>query len=671
MFSWGEDSQRGFQLKDGSHVDSRPTTDDGVRHVNLGYHITDLSAGHNVLAFVKSNGNSFIIRTNESKDGRRVRGKQKFVKFKEKIEDLSCGDDLVTLLSETGKVLCVDTTCTYIPRPVEALCNIVVSQVACGSQHSVALTKNGQVYTWGQDSRGQLGLGRRKLGASSPQHLRSLSAIPLVQIAAGGEQSFALSVSGGVFGWGRNNCGQLGLGDTTDRNTPTPVHCLNMKKSIHISCGKDHTAVLTKDIHEKSNTDSVNNVTQHCLDNMIDKWISECDLKSWKKIKHKDKHFQTSPKYSGLNLKLAQLAFKKLVKKDTVFAEVEAAVLHLLPSLDKKPVSVEGLRILLLLNELLHVTQRHKRHQTSTKLAEAVAAAVLNLSADSLQVIGNWWSSLSPSTMVRHVKVWKQALSMILSSECVPPNSGVRNLLLVLQYMYNVSISYKMPTAGLQNLKPCITPELKALLKEKRRAFNSGNKEELKAVQKELRRNIRRGKEGYKKKMEEQLQQSDVSGVWRGLKTISGHKQPDSQARGDQQWNGHAEPLILCSFPTVMDLESKKFVFDLNVNYTKELDSIRPLHQDLLLKLDVRRASVLEDTFKQLAVVHHSHYKFPLVQPKQEDQRYFQFGVLCGLALYNKCIIHLPFPLALFKKLLGVKPSLSDMIEFFIGADIS
>ncbi|KAL7402017.1 hypothetical protein ABVT39_008232 [Epinephelus coioides] len=732
MFSWGEDSQQGFRLRDGSHI----SADDGVHLLNLGHHITDLSVGHNVLAYINSNGDAFIIHTNQRTDGTRFRGRQKCVKCKQKIKAVSCGDDLVTLLSETGKVLCVDTTHTNIPRPVEALCNIVVSQVACGSQHSVALTKDGQVYTWGQDSRGQLGLGRRKLGASSPQHLRSLSAIPLVQIAAGGEQSFALSVSGGVFGWGRNDCGQLGLGDTTDRNTPTPVHCLNMKKSIHISCGKDHTAVLTKtgavftfgsgqygqlghnsfsdelrpqlvadfggakvtriacgrhhtlvltdskkvysfgcgeqgqlghgeeshqsvllpvqlpqdttddaqirnifaggncsfatctsneDIHEKSNTDSVNNVTQHCLDNMIDKWISECDLKSWKKIKHKDKHFQTSPKYSGLNLKLAHLAFEKLVKKDTVFAEVEAAVLHLLPSLDKKPVSVEGLRIFLLLNELLHVTQRHKRHQTSTKLAEAVAAAVVNLSADSLQVIGDWWSSLSPSTMVRHVKVWKQALSVILSSKCVPRNSGVRNLLLVLQYMYN---------------------------------------------------------------------------------------------------NGHAEPLILCSFPTVMDLESKKFVFDLNADYTRveacerkfldmfqKFGSIRPLHQDLLF-LDVRRASVLEDTFKQLAAVHHSHYKFPLVvdwgenltfddiplymkdffyevfhemvsaesgmfmfndsktlawfpsKPTQEDQRYFQFGVLCGLALYNKCIIHLPFPLALFKKLLGAKPSLSDMIEF-------
>lgn len=74
MFSWGEDSQRGFRLKDGSLVDA--PTDDGVRCLKLGYDITDLSVGHNVLAFVKSNGNAFIIRTNVRGDGTRVRGKQ-------------------------------------------------------------------------------------------------------------------------------------------------------------------------------------------------------------------------------------------------------------------------------------------------------------------------------------------------------------------------------------------------------------------------------------------------------------------------------------------------------------------------------------------------------------------------------------------------------------------
>lgn len=51
-------------------------------------------------------------------------------------------------------------------------------------------------------------------------------------------------------------------------------------------------------------------------------------------------------------------------------------------------------------------------------------------------------------------------------------------------------------------------------------------------------------------------------------------------------------------------------------------------------------------------------------QPKAKEKTYFLFGVLCGLALYNHNIVHMPFPLALFKKLLMVKPSLDDMREF-------
>ncbi|XP_018517718.1 probable E3 ubiquitin-protein ligase HERC3 [Lates calcarifer] len=789
MFSWGEHGQRGFWLKDGSNIQSE--TEDGVHYLNLSYHIRHLSAGHSVLAFVKTNGNAFIIRTNESKDGRRVRGKQKFVECKEKIQAVSCGDDVVTLLSERGTVRCVDTTHSpFIPRPVEALSNTPVCQVACGSQHSVALSKDGQVFTWGLDSRGQLGLGKRRPGASSPQHLRSLSAVPLVQISAGGEQSFAISVSGGVFSWGRNDCGQLGLGDMTDRHTPTPVHCLNMKKTIHISCGKDHTAILTKDgavftfgsgqygqlghnsftdelcprlvaellgakvtkiacgrhhtlvltdskrvysfgcgeqgqlghgneshpsvplpvqlpqdsdgprirnifaggncsfatctaienIQEES--DSISDVTQHCLDDMVDKWISNCDSKSWKKIKQeihrtfssascvnksfldqsKDKHFQTSPKYPGLNLSLARLAFKKLIKRDDVLAEVKAAVLHLLHSFDMKPVGVEGLRVFLLLNELLHVIQKRKQQQ-STKLAEAVAAAVLSLSAESLQVIGDWWSSLSPSTMVKYVKVWKKALSVIMSFKPVPRNSGVRNLLLVLQYFYNANSrtaeSQRMPESEF-----CLLIDEDFLL--------------------------------------EDLQ------LWRSR---TRHR----RTRG--------EPLILCGFPIVMDLQTKKMVFDRNADFTRfeivhgivldlflELGCLFPRPQDVLFELHLRRASVLEDTFEQLAAAYHRDYKRPLVvyfdenptvdnvytkdffhevfhemvstesgmfmfndsktlawfpsSATQEHQRYFLFGVLCGLALYSQCIIYLPFPMVLFKKLLGVKPSLEDMMEF-------
>lgn len=67
--------------------------------------------------------------------------------------------------------------------------------------------------------------------------------------------------------------------------------------------------------------------------------------------------------------------------------QVVAAILDLLPSANKRPVGVEGLRIFLLLNELLYTIQKHNR-QKSSRFAETVAAAVLSLSPESLQIIG-------------------------------------------------------------------------------------------------------------------------------------------------------------------------------------------------------------------------------------------------------------------------------------------
>uniref|UniRef100_A0A3Q2FPX5 RCC1-like domain-containing protein n=1 Tax=Cyprinodon variegatus TaxID=28743 RepID=A0A3Q2FPX5_CYPVA len=145
----------------------------------------------------------------------------------------------------------------FTPTCVSSLNLKKTSDICCGKDHTAVLTKvrhqSGGVYTWGEDSRGQLGLGTGNSGSGSPQHVQTLSAIPVVLISAGAEHSFALSVSGGVFGWGGNDCGQLGLGDSEgdnfilNRNTPTSVSYLNMKKVVHISCGKEHTVVLTKD----------------------------------------------------------------------------------------------------------------------------------------------------------------------------------------------------------------------------------------------------------------------------------------------------------------------------------------------------------------------------------------------------------------------------------------
>lgn len=72
----------------------------------------------------------------------------------------------------------------------------------------------GQVFSWGQNRYGQLGLGINGQSIPAPQIIQSLQGIPFAQISAGGAHSFALTLSGAVFGWGRNKFGQLGLNDS-------------------------------------------------------------------------------------------------------------------------------------------------------------------------------------------------------------------------------------------------------------------------------------------------------------------------------------------------------------------------------------------------------------------------------------------------------------------------
>ena len=62
----------------------------------------------------------------------------------------------------------------------------------------------------------------------------------------------------------------------------------------------------------------------------------------------------------------------------------------------------------------------------------------------------------------------------------------------------------------------------------------------------------------------------------------------------------------------------------------------------------------------------HHYYILLLYCPLQVAQltdEFFLLGTLCGMALYNQCLMNIPFPLALFKKLLGLKPTLDDLME--------
>uniref|UniRef100_A0A8C5BRH2 HECT and RLD domain containing E3 ubiquitin protein ligase 3 n=1 Tax=Gadus morhua TaxID=8049 RepID=A0A8C5BRH2_GADMO len=177
----------------------------------------------------------------------------------QKITGVSCGRDHSVALNAQGQVfswgagaggqlgLGTAEEAVRIPRLIRKLCEHRISQIMCGNQHCIALSRDGQLFTWGQNTNGQLGLGKGEPSSLTPQPLKSLAGIPLAQISAGGDHSFALSLSGAVFGWGKNSAGQLGLNDEQDRAVPCHIKVLRSQKVVYISCGDEHTAALTKD----------------------------------------------------------------------------------------------------------------------------------------------------------------------------------------------------------------------------------------------------------------------------------------------------------------------------------------------------------------------------------------------------------------------------------------
>src|SRR5205823_11853263 len=93
-----------------------------------------------------------------------------------------------------------------------------VTAVAAGAAHSVALQSDGTVWAWGDNSAGQLGtVGPRP--RTQPVRVRGLHDV--TAIASGvGYHTLALDKDGGVWTWGANQLGQLGNGTVC-----SPVPC--------------------------------------------------------------------------------------------------------------------------------------------------------------------------------------------------------------------------------------------------------------------------------------------------------------------------------------------------------------------------------------------------------------------------------------------------------------
>ncbi|KAE8590850.1 hypothetical protein XENTR_v10018230 [Xenopus tropicalis] len=225
--------------------------------------VRDVGCGSRHTVFVLDDGTVYTCGCNDlgqlGHDKSRRKPEQVGALDAQIIVAVSCGEAHTLALNDKGQVFSwghavygqigLSTAEEYIrvPRNIKSLSDVQIVQVACGHHHSLALSKDSDIFSWGQNQYGQLGLGLEIKKECAPRHIKSLSGIPFAHIAAGGGHSFALTISGAIFGWGRNKFGQLGLTDETDRNVPALLKSLRSQKIIHICCGEDHTAALTKE----------------------------------------------------------------------------------------------------------------------------------------------------------------------------------------------------------------------------------------------------------------------------------------------------------------------------------------------------------------------------------------------------------------------------------------
>ncbi|XP_019848779.1 PREDICTED: probable E3 ubiquitin-protein ligase HERC4 [Amphimedon queenslandica] len=152
----------------------------------------------------------------------------------------SCGSNQYGQLGIEQK-----TSCIMIPAHIDTFDDTIITSISCGVKHSLALSSDGSLYAWGDNSEGQLGL-KTLQPICKPSILSLPFGRPVVQAACGDHHTLALTQDGRVFSWGKNTTSQLGHSKGLSRVlAPTQITHLISTPVVKLICGSNHSAALT------------------------------------------------------------------------------------------------------------------------------------------------------------------------------------------------------------------------------------------------------------------------------------------------------------------------------------------------------------------------------------------------------------------------------------------
>ncbi|PON33019.1 Regulator of chromosome condensation 1/beta-lactamase-inhibitor protein II [Parasponia andersonii] len=172
------------------------------------------------------------------------------------VKEIACGGRHSAIITDAGALLTFGwglygqcgqggTYDQLRPTYVNSLSAVRVEKIAAGLWHTLCVSDEGRVYAFGGNQFGQLGT-----GADQAESLPKLLDPPCLEgknakmVSCGARHSIISTEDGQLFSWGWNKYGQLGLGDSVDRSTPSQVSITVMPKNI--ACGWWHTLLLAE-----------------------------------------------------------------------------------------------------------------------------------------------------------------------------------------------------------------------------------------------------------------------------------------------------------------------------------------------------------------------------------------------------------------------------------------
>ncbi|KAI4872056.1 hypothetical protein NFI96_034268, partial [Prochilodus magdalenae] len=297
------------------------------------------------------------------------------------------------------------------PRKVFELMGNVVTQIACGRQHTLAfIPSSGKIDSFGLGGNGQLGTwstynrkspapvkGQWKAyNSPTPVEAETEQIYCVKRIYAGGDQSFA-------------HC-------PYPQNV-SPPEDLRMHNCDH------HVLTLKDDLIQKWLSHGHGRLSPEMTDE-IDLVFSSasCLNGSFLSLSHPD-HYSTSSKCSGVDANMARTLFHRLIQPDYPHVSDQVAASlekNLIPNLSSSPPDIEALRLYLTLPQC----PLFSNPNTYITLAIPFAKAVVSLKEAPLKVLGNWWSQMEPAVFQELVQLYKEVVVYLLRMKKVgiPPS---------------------------------------------------------------------------------------------------------------------------------------------------------------------------------------------------------------------------------------------------------